>query len=180
MKRVEKTTTTRERELPEDAALADLEPGLQIDENAMEEALLAQPDSYYKVSKRLALVISRRDAAKQELAEVEARADAKIRRDAELAEEKITEREVKSQKRLDTDVKTAGSNVLTLNYHVGELTALKEAFQQRSYALKELVALYIANYYGDLPSGQMSRQLRNVDATIAKDAMSKLRRKEPR
>lgn len=138
--------------------LEELEPGLQIDEHALDEALQEQPDLFYRVSKDLALLTSRRDAAKQNVSEVEAQVDLEVRSGAAKRDEKIPEREVDAQKRLHPKVKAAVAQMLQLNSAVGQLAALKEAFQQRSWVLKDLVGLYIANYYSDKSqSGDESR-----------------------
>lgn len=127
--------------------LLELERGIQIDKDALEESLLEQPNNFYHVSMKLSLWTSRRDAAKQEQQLIEARADAAIRHNAEVAKEKITEKEVESQKRMDEDVRTGLDELLRYNHTVNRFANLKEAYQQRGYVLKELVALYLANYY---------------------------------
>ena len=139
---------TKERSV----SIEELEQGLPIDEHDLNGALLRQPDLLYKVSKELTLQTSRRDAAKQMLAEVEAEVDAAIRHDAQVNDEKITEKEVASQKILDKDVQDAEKELLRLSLAVGQLGALKEAYQQRSYALRGLIDLYVANYFGDASS----------------------------
>ena len=162
----------------DEISIEELEEGLPIDEHALDEALLRQPDFLYQVSKRLALQTSRRDSAKQLLTETEARVDAEIRNDAYKADEKITEKEVSSQKILNKEVQTAERQLLNLNLIVGQLNALKEAYQQRSYMLRELTSLYIANYYGDAPTKDAARQMRDADARNAKEGMNRMRRGE--
>lgn len=144
----------------------ELEDALAIDEHALEEALRDQPETFYRVSKALALVISRRDAAKQALADAEAGADLDVRDESREEESrvardtvrgkdkptpvskiKLTEGEVKARVQLDPAVVEARGAFARLSEEVGKLTALKEAFQQRSYALKDLCGLFIANYY---------------------------------
>lgn len=134
--------------------IAELEKGLRIDEDALDEAHLQHADAFYRVSKQLAFLISQRDAAKQAVEDVEAEADQGIRQDAEKHEaKKITVLEVASLVRLDPSVKSARARFLSLAGNVNELTALKEAFQQRSYMLSGLTALYTANYFGPKRDG---------------------------
>lgn len=162
---------------PDKSLLVQLEEGLQIDEYALDDALVTQPDSFYRVSKQLALLISRRDAKKQELAEEEAKADAELRETAVKHKDKVTETEVKNMIRLDRDVQKVSTEFLDLNREVGELTALKEAYQQRSYVLKDLVQLYIANYYTNADgSSSSSRALRDHKAGRVREELNVRRR----
>lgn len=130
-------------------AIAELEKAMAIDPHALDEALIRQPDAFYRVSQRLALLISRRDAAKQDLQEIEAEADRDIRKAASRNEEKLSEVNIKSMIRLDRDVKEGERTLLDLNAAVNQWQALKEGFQQRSYVLKDLVNLHMASYFGD-------------------------------
>jgi hypothetical protein len=157
-------------------SLVDLENGLRIDEHALDEALVQQPDLFYRVSKQLALLISRRDAKKQELAEEEAKADAETRETALKRKDKVTEAEVKSMTRLDPGVIKVSGELLHFSRLVGELSALKEAFQQRSYVLKDLVGLYVAGYYGSNQDGSSRRPnahniLRQHQASEAREVL---------
>lgn len=129
--------------------IAELEKAMQIDPHALDEALIRQPDAFYRVSQRLALMLSKRDAAKQGLQELEAEVDRDIRKSSALAEIKSSEAQIKSLVRLDRDVKAAERELLDLNRDVAQWQALKEGFQQRSYVLKDLVSLHVANYFGD-------------------------------
>ncbi len=140
-----------------DKTIADLEKGLLIDEHALERALMEQPSIFYKVSSLLAIAISRRDGAKQDKEVIEAKADAKIRHDAEVGGEKITEKLIEGRKILR--VMDLSNELLELNGNVGQLSALKEAFQQRSYVLNKLTDLYIAGYYGDANHTSGSRRM---------------------
>lgn len=164
-------------------SLEDLEQGLRIDENGLDAALVQQPDLFYRVSKQLAFLSSRRDAKKQELAEEEAKADAETRTVAERRKEKVTEAEIKSAVRLDPNVMRASKELITLGGQVGALTALKEAFQQRSYVLKDLVNLFVANYYGSNQDGTASRSrapqraLREHSATEAREVLKQKRKR---
>lgn len=175
----------------------DLERSLSIDEHALEVALADQPQIFYRVSKALALDISRRDAAKQALADAEARADLAVREEARNAEAqaaraalnrttkdkapapkvKLTEGEVTARVQLDDGVLAARERFNVLNESVGKLSALKEAFQQRSYALKDLVGLYIANYYTASEHSGSSLAVKDRAAADARASMAEQRRR---
>lgn len=155
----------------------ELEASLVIDENALDEALATQADCFYRVAKQVALQTSRRDAAKQALAEAEARADAKIRHDAEVADEKITDKNVEKQRQLTKEVVAATNLLHSLNKSVGLWIALKESFQQRNYALKSMADLYVAGYFGGQTSSSSATHIKNSAGQEAKELMRRERKR---
>lgn len=154
----------------------ELEEGLQIDEHALEEALRAQPEMFYRVSKALALEISRRDGAKQALQDAEFKADLRVRGQAERQEKKTTEGEVRARVHGDDEVVFSREEYARLAESVGKLSALKEGWQQRSYALKSLCDLYLANYYSASENTSGSGVVRDRAAQDARARMSEARR----
>lgn len=150
--------------------LDELEKGLKIDEHALDEALQQQPDLFYRVSKTLAMLTSRRDAMKQEKETVEAQADLTIRRKHARDKDKATEGSIRAEIRLDREVIEVGNELLELANLVAQFAALKEAFQQRSYVLKDLVNLYTANYFGDSAGGSSRTRMRDHAADNYRDA----------
>lgn len=187
-----------EPETPDDFDdIRDLEDALRIDEHALEEALRDQPALFYRVSKAYALEVSRRDAAKQALADAEAEADLAFREEARAEEQyaaerasktkgreggqskiKLTEGEVRAKVQTDKNVVRARDRLTERAEIVGKLGALKDAFQQRSYALKDLAGLYIANYYTASENNAADRAVRQRDASDARARMNAMRRGE--
>lgn len=154
----------------------ELEAALRIDEYALEEALREQPGLFYRVGAAYAMEVSRRDAAKQALQDQEARESLDVREGARESGEKITEGQVSATVQTAPDVVRARERLLELSESVGRLGALKEAFQQRSYALKDLAGLYVANYYSASENSGASGEIRRRDADGARRAMSAARR----
>ncbi len=166
-----------ERRVSNPPTLSDLEKGLRIDEDALDEALFTHPDLFYQVSKQLTLLVSQRDAAGQEEKEIEARVDAELRHDAQLAGAKMTETQIKSDKICDKDVIKASDKFLELSKQVGQWMALKEAFTQRSYMLKSMCDLYVAGYFGADLDGASSR-MKDHEAETNRREMNSLRRQQ--
>src|SRR4051812_37664570 len=129
-------------------AFAELESGLLIEEHALDEALASQADCFYHVSKELAELISLRDFAKSHLADTEAKISITIRSSLQGKDKKPTEGEINAKVRTSKFVMEANKNLLDLQRKVGSYSALKESFEQRSYALNKLVELYSAGYFG--------------------------------
>jgi hypothetical protein len=157
--------------MPRAIELTDLEPGLKIDQNALDEACAHHPDLFYRVAQRLADETSFRDAAKEQLANTEALVDAEIRDD--WRETKSTEKEIDSRKRLDPRVEEARKRYLDYCHSTAQWAALKDAFLQRSYMLKSLGELYISNYYSD--TSPKSAPVANVQADRARKLMQEER-----
>lgn len=135
---------------PTKNSLEDLQRGLRIDQHALEDSCREHAELFYKVANEYTNFVSLRDEAKQDLSETEATADARIRHDIELSGDKVTEKAVESAKLLDAQVKRARERVMDYNRIVGEWNALKEAYSQRGYVLKDMVQLYLARYYSDM------------------------------
>jgi hypothetical protein len=149
---------------------------LRIDEHALEEAVQEQPDLMFRVSRKLALQISRRDAAKTYLATVEAQVDAWLRRGARNSEVKLTEGDVKAQIRVNSNVVRATDQLLRMEHSVREWQALKESVVARGHALREMVTLCSLNYWADPSKGAGVRGMKDRDADTARRAMNRQRR----
>lgn len=144
--------------------IEDLEQGLRIDEHALEIELKEHAETFYKVSSHVAMSLSKRDEAKQALEEKEAEVDMELRKAASLSEERVTDTAIANQKKSDPKVKAANANFLRLKKEATQWETLKEAYQQRSYALSKLVDLYIANYYSDMEYKNQKNPVRIHDA----------------
>lgn len=164
----------------QETTLEELEAGLRIDKNALDDALEQYPDLFYRVSKQLTHAISIRDAIKQEVSEIEAEVDADVRADAAEKKDKVTEPEVKMMTRLDPKLIKANRDLRNATTRVNELSALKEAFQQRSYAVKDLVSLYVANYFSDQSGVRSQGSVKDHDAQIARRGMAEHRKEYAR
>ena len=97
--------------------LAKLEKKLQIDQHALDTALREHPDLFYQVASELALAISNRDEAKQDLDQIEAQVDAELRRAAAVSEDKVTEKAIESNKNTDRRVIAANDRFLEERYN---------------------------------------------------------------
>lgn len=127
--------------------LKKLELKLAIDQHGLDIALREHPDLFYKVASELALAISNRDEAKQDVDDIEAVVDMELRRAASISEDKVTEKAIESNKRADKRVVSANDKFLEARFEAAKWAALKEAYESRSYALSKLVDLYLANYF---------------------------------
>lgn len=155
--------------------VSEFEEALLIDKNALDEHLEQQADLFNRVSKALTLATSRRDAAKQAIAEAEAEVELGLHRE----KEKYTVSEIKAHVTVNPRVRNARRMFADLNRQVMDLAGLKEAFAQRSYAMKELVSLYLGSYWGD-DDAKAAKRFRNANADHIRREMSEMRRQRSR
>ena len=128
----------------------DLRKCLRIDKNDLDNELIRQPELFYHASTSYALCVSQRDQAKLDLERAEAEADSKIRRAAVKDDKvkKITEAEIVARRAMAPEVREAQDSYLSARAAVERAAALRDAYQQRGYAVKDLVNLYVSGYYG--------------------------------
>ena len=125
----------------------DYQSFLKIDKNQLDDAIEEQPDLFYRISVGVAFAISTMDKAKKDLSTCDAKLAFSIRLKRENLGEKVTEAIMLSLIESEDKHKEAVKEYLQAKFRADELLALKEAFLQRSYMLRELVSLYVAEYY---------------------------------
>lgn len=154
-----------------------LERGLLFDQDDLDQVLIRQPQLFYEVGKQVANLTSQRDAWKQQLAEEEAKADARIRYEMSQDEDnKLREGEIKGKVLLSREVMATNKLLMECNKALGQWTALRDAYVQRAYILKDLANLYATNYFADSTVGYGARSVRNSDADRARVSMSEQRK----
>ena len=127
--------------------LSDLQAKLAIDKSVLDDEVIRQPVLFYTISEALTDASAERDAAKEELASVDAELDGMWRRKLAKVHTKVTENMVSNHVLISDEHQKAFNAYLEAKTKADKLLALKEAFQQRSYMLRDLVSLYSANYY---------------------------------
>ncbi len=128
-------------------SLSDLQKNLAIDKSVLDDEVIRQPMLFYEVSDQLTTALAERDAAKEELAVVDAELDNSWRRKLAKVKDRVTDKVVLSCVMTSPEHEKAFQSYLQAKTKADRLIALKEAFQQRSFMLRDLVALYSANYY---------------------------------
>jgi hypothetical protein len=116
---------------------------LPIDKLRLDDEVVQQPALFYEASEACAEAITERDARREELSSVDADLDAEAR--TALSEPK--EAEVKAYIQSHARHKKATAEWLDAKELADKLTALKEAFKQRSYSMRILADLHVSNYF---------------------------------
>jgi hypothetical protein len=127
--------------------LDDLRDGLRIDKNDLDNALMDQPDAYWRVSEAYVMACSRRDEMKYDIEQASAELDKQFRREAEKSDEKLTEKSLTAQIETSPKIITLRKEYAQMRLKADLLSAMKESYADRSKALRELSQLYSSNYF---------------------------------
>lgn len=147
---------------------------LSIDKTALDECLMEQPEVYHHVSNQYTLAVARRDLIKMELEEEIAVLDRSIRDKAAAEEEKLTEGAISNRIKVLPKIKEKSRRLLDAKLEADQWGALKEGFQQRSFALREVVAIMLREQ-GDLSLEGGAGQAKAMLAERNRREASKLR-----
>jgi hypothetical protein len=121
---------------------------LVIDKHKLDDELKHQASLFYTISEACMQAIAERDYLKEMLARADADCDADIRN--AFKDEKITEAMVKNEILGQKTHKKAFDDWLVAKTKADQLEALKEAFRQRGFMLRDLCQLHVSQYYGDI------------------------------
>ena len=153
----------------------ELKKKLAIDEHALEIELRDHPELVNQVGEGSVYAASHRDAAKQELEELEALVDRELRLEASKSEDKVTEKQIESNKKIDPRIVRAMGSYLDLKLEAALWSTLSDAFDKRTSALSRLTELYLSNYYSKIePRGR--EDMRTIKADQNKKAVAEQRR----
>jgi|SRR5882672_8253059 len=128
-------------------SLKEFEGYLPIDKTTLDDEIIQQPTLFWKVSQAYTAACSDRDSFKEQLARIDADLDGHVRE--QRRDEKTTETMIRNEVVLHPKHIKAFSRWLEAKTASDELEALKDAFQQRAYMLRDLVQLHSTNYYED-------------------------------
>ncbi len=123
---------------------------LLIDQHNLDQELVQQPSLYNKVAQAFAQAESRRDHLSEKLKIVDARlyTDWKDKLEEEAGDGKrVTDTAVANVIQQDPIHEKARNKYLATKEEAAILLAMKEAFYQRSYMLRDLASLFTTQYY---------------------------------
>lgn len=157
----------------------ELKSYLEIDKYALDDEISTQAVLYQQVAENYARWVSRRDAAYENVKVVDASVSLALKTAALKAGTKLTETTVASEVLLSTEHMEAVDAHLKAKEQADRNAALKDAFNQRCYMLRELGELFIAGYYSEISVKKtQSVHREHVYDTARKSARRDLKRKE--
>lgn len=151
---------------------------LRIDRDDLDTEIMEQPQLFCGVARRYAIALSQRDAAKEAVGVARAAAYYVVRQQIEAAGIKATEAAIAVQIESNKEYRAAMDQYGLLKLAADQLLAEKEAWQQRSYALKDLAALWIAGYCGvSSVKGKASQSLREIEHQENRNQLARQRKR---
>jgi len=148
---------------------------LQIDEHNLDEMLVKQPSLYHEICDRHARAVSRRDKLKEGLKVVGAELNLSVKEEADKKRKKMTEHTASAAVLSKKEHKDATKAFRKACLRVDRLQALRDAFQQRAFVLRDLVALFLSTYYsehsvdGNSVKGVKQARYEKIRRNLAKD-----------
>lgn len=119
---------------------------MKIDKLALDDEVIRQPELLYHVSEAHVEALASRDYLKEELNRTDAELSNHYRK--ELAKNgRATDKAVEAKVLSDADRQSAYDEYSEARLKADRLGALKDAFQQRGYMLRDLCSLYTSNYW---------------------------------
>ena len=130
----------------------ELENGIKINADALDEELCQHIENYHLVSKGYKLALQERDRLKKEIKSKAADLQFEARDTlTEMDYGRVTESLVLAQIERDKNYVNLTEQLLEAEVDLGKWEALKLVYEQRSYALNKLVDLQISGYMGVAP-----------------------------
>ena len=130
--------------------LDEYKSSLAIDRYSLDTCIQNQVILFSEVSEETVAAMARRDTAKKFAEEVLANISLTVRQNAVDEGRKMTEGLVKETVAVDEEVIDAQTAYLEAKGESDHWTALKEAYMQRSYMIREMGALYVAGYFAEI------------------------------
>lgn len=140
--------------------------GLAINRDDLQSCLIDQPGAFYRVAAAYTRAAAQRDAAKLDLEDGSAKLALDIRVAAVKAEEKMTEAQLQQKLQIAPKIQELNRGFLKAKTEADDWLALKEAFHQRSFMLRELVSLYVTERSDNIQAGG---RMGNGRAQVADD-----------
>jgi hypothetical protein len=144
--------------------LLQLEEKLVIDPDDLDHELVVHSNDFYHACQGYDLALSRRDQAKEEIANHEAALSLEIRRSYATRKERITEDHIKALIQVDNNHTSLVKEYLELKYLADRWKSLRDSFDKKGGALDNLNKRDLKMYFGETA----------IPATDRKDAIRRI------
>lgn len=133
---------------------------LKIDQYALDEMLIQQAMLYFTAAQQATFKSQDADVAKDALNTAKADAYQRIRDGCITGNVKFTETLLANDVALDSEVLKAHAAFTKAKFEADEASALRDAFSQRSFMLRDLVQLQITGYFMKNSGGEAEHTVR--------------------
>jgi len=132
------------KRLADSITAADVKKLLKIDKLDLDTEIERQPEILDRIIERSVLATSQRDFAKTALDRVGVNLDRAIRK--KFQDKKPTESEIRNRITRHPEYQKAEDEYLRLKHEADLWSGHREAFKSRSYALRDLVEIFVSGY----------------------------------
>lgn len=153
--------------------LAEAQNDLIILEDGIDKTVREHPAKFYSVSSRHAMAAAIRDTAKNDLVEARSGAYIRLRTSEEDAGKKRTEAHLNALVETDDEVLEKTRLLALRSLEASQVGTLKDAYIQRSFAIRDLASLTVHNY---LASSTISAGPSNAEYDKNKESIAKHRK----
>jgi hypothetical protein len=155
---------------------------LLIDDDDLDGCFVEQPEYFFQAAEAFTIANSGVDTLKLELKELTAELDQEIRRFAVETGEKLSETLISNRILLTPRIKQLNRKLLEAKRVADDWDSLKEAFIQRSYALKDLNSSQLARLNNLAMEQGSTGPRRNVGDAVRsqQEQLRRERRTQPR
>jgi hypothetical protein len=152
--------------------IEELKKQLAISRHNLDEEVANQPMLFYEIAEQYEIAAAEADAAKEELATTDARLDTVGREVLAEKYDKVTEAMVRNYVQTEHNHDSAFRAYLNAKERAGKLAALRDAFKQRGYMLRDLASLQSASFFEttSLQNGQYQERRRIIAEARARKA----------
>lgn len=155
--------------------MAEFQSGLRIDKNSLDDELIRQPEIFYRVAALHARALADRDSLKVEVEKAEAELYNQFRVKASKSDEKATKDSLQAQVDQSPRMVDLRAQHLEAANRATIMYAMKEAYSSRAYVLKDLVALYLGNYFTTESGGKRRGEIMDKTAERNREETGRLR-----
>lgn len=120
---------------------------LHIDRGNLDRVIMEQPVLYEKIGRAAAIAKSYSDSCYDNLKRTDAEVSLLLRQDLENEGRRVTESTLQSMVMASEEHKQAFEKSVRARRLSEEVAALRDSFIQRSYMIKELVQLFVSDYF---------------------------------
>jgi len=177
IKRTKETTEWPKYDLDLRFDLEEFHAKLRIDKHALDDEVEQQPELLGEVAEAAVIAKSQVESWEEQVKVLEASIDTEAREQANIADERITENEIKSMIINSESRKEMIIKLLRARHQQRQLEALAISFRHRSYALRDMVDLYLASYYSSRSASGMHEDKKEAEVDRLTDKMKERRDK---
>ena len=123
--------------------LLELEQMLKIDEDNLDKVIREHPVMFFRIGTVHTSAVSVRDTLKDKLVSMRHEVYLEVRSEADEGNKKLTEANVTAMIETDERIGVLKHDLVEANQVLGTASALKDAFAQRSFAVRDIVSLTV-------------------------------------